>query len=129
MIALGKETYAKASCIDCHGADGQGAPERIPPLAGSEWVIGQPNRLARIVTQGLCGPIRVKGRVYRSSMPSIDFLEDDELAALLSYLRQEWGNNADPVSAESVAKTRAAIAQRNACWKASELKNIAAGKD
>jgi mono/diheme cytochrome c family protein len=131
VIALGKETYAKASCIDCHGADGQGKPGKIPPLAGSEWVIGQPNRPIRIVLRGVCGPISVNGKVYRGSMPSIDFLDDGELAALLTYLRQnpEWGNDSSRVSPESVAKTRAATARRKACFKASELKKLAADED
>jgi mono/diheme cytochrome c family protein len=129
VIAMGKETYAKASCIDCHGADGQGKPGKIPPLDRSEWALGQPNRLVRIVTQGLCGPIRVKGQVYKGSMPSIEFIEDDELAALLTYLRQKWGNDASPVSPKAVAKTRAAIAQRNACWKASELDQVRSDED
>jgi mono/diheme cytochrome c family protein len=130
VIALGKQTYSKASCIDCHGADGQGRPKRIPPLAGSEWVLGQPNRLVRIVDHGVCGPIPVKKQLYNSTMPSIPFLENDELAALLSYIRQEWGNDASPVSPETVAKTRAAIAKREiACWKASELDQVRSDQD
>jgi len=113
-LVLGKKQY-EAVCITCHMANGQGTPGVYPPLAESEWVIGSEERLARLVLYGLKGPITVKGVVYNgAAMPAIGRvpgsgfnLSDDKIAAVLTYIRQQWGNNAPPITTERVAAIHA----------------------
>jgi mono/diheme cytochrome c family protein len=129
VLALGKDLYTTASCIDCHGSRGRGRPGRVPPLFGSEYVQGPVNRLIRIITQGVEGPIEVRGQVYDSSMPSIAHLNDNELAALLTYIRKEFGDVGGQVSEQTVAMTRAAITSRNTPWTEEELKQVRPDQD
>jgi len=92
-------------CALCHNEDGMGKPNQGPPLAGSEWVLGAPNRLIRIPMFGLTGPITVKGQqmIFPAGMPPMGAgLPDDDLAAVLSYMRQAWGNKASPITPEQV---------------------------
>ncbi|OON61047.1 cytochrome C oxidase Cbb3 [Massilia sp. KIM] len=112
----GAQLYA-AQCAACHQASGAGLPGAFPPLAGSEWVTGDPRRLADIVLHGVSGALTVKGTVYNGQMPAFkDKLGDVELAALLSHLRTQFGNSAGAVDARLVAETRAASAARTAPW-------------
>lgn len=115
VVALGKRLYNDGACNTCHQANGQGTPGAIPPLAASEWVAGSEERLARIVLYGLTGPIKVKGADYNSVMPGFSRgtpgamkpWSDAQVAAVLTYIRQEWGNQAGPISAEAVAAIHA----------------------
>lgn len=96
-------------CGTCHQRDGKGDVARFPPLEGSEWVNGDKTKLISIVLNGLSGPITVKGLPYSESMPAHgSFLNDDQVAEVLSYIRKSWGNSSDPVSKEEVAAIRAA---------------------
>lgn len=102
---IGAEIWASAGCVGCHMANGQGNPgQNIPPLDGSEWVVGDqasPARLSRIVLYGLTGPIQVKGRTYNGAMPNQgNRLKDFEIASVLTYIRNSWGNKADPDNAK-----------------------------
>lgn len=100
-------------CAACHQAQGQGLPGVFPPLAGSEWVVGAEPVLVATVLHGVQGRLTVKGQAYEGSMPAFkDQLSDAELAALLSHLRGQWGNQAAPVTAEAVAQVRQASAAR-----------------
>jgi mono/diheme cytochrome c family protein len=111
-MKVGAAAFAQ-TCVNCHLATGLGQPGAIPPLAGSEWVTGSEERLIRIALYGLVGPVKVKGVDYNSSMlpqgklagPS--GLNDDRLAAVLTYVRQSFGNNAPAITAEQVAAIRA----------------------
>ncbi|GIW60974.1 MAG: cytochrome c [Thermogemmata sp.] len=99
LIKIGEQKYA-AICASCHQPHGQGnLAQGIPPLDGSEWVVGEqasPARLARILLYGLTGPITVKGRTYNGLMPAQgNVLKDYEIAAVLTYIRNSWNNNAD----------------------------------
>jgi mono/diheme cytochrome c family protein len=111
--------------VACHQATGQGLPGAFPPLADSEWVLGPEQRLIRIVLHGLGGEIEVIGATYNGIMPAFGpstlSWSDDEIAAVLSYVRQEWGNAADPVSPETVAAVRAETADRTTAWTVAEL--------
>jgi mono/diheme cytochrome c family protein len=110
-------------CAACHQATGLGLPGAFPPLAGSEYVNGDPARLARLVLRGLTGPVTVAGAQFNGAMPAwADQLKDAEVAAVLTYVRSHFGNSAGPVSADSVAAARAATASRTAPWTAPELK-------
>lgn len=129
-VEAGKKVYA-AVCMACHQANGLGLPGAFPPLAGSEWVTGSEERLIRIVLHGLQGPVKVKGTEYNSMMPATGRvpgsgfnLSDDRIAAVLTYVRQEWGNQAGPVTPEKVAAVHAKEAARSKPWTAAELEQI-----
>jgi mono/diheme cytochrome c family protein len=78
----------------------------FPPLAGSEWVNGDKKKLVNILLQGLNGTITVAGRKYNNAMPKFDFLSDQQIADLLSYVRYNFGNGADSVKAADVKRLR-----------------------
>lgn len=125
-LVVGKRLFAQ-NCVACHQANGQGLPGAFPPLVGSEWVIGSEQRPIRVVLQGLAGEIEVLGVTYNGVMPAfgpstLDW-SDDEIAAVLSYIRQEWGNSADLVTPETVAAVRAETADRTTAWTAAELED------
>ncbi|MBB5353025.1 mono/diheme cytochrome c family protein [Haloferula luteola] len=110
-------------CSACHGADGKGANEgAFPPLAGSRWVSGEPERAIQIVLHGIHGPIEVAGRHYELEMPPQGaMLADEPLAAILSYVRSSWGNAGSAVTPEAVAAQRAAGLDRAGPWTAEEI--------
>lgn len=116
----GATVYA-GTCAACHQATGEGMAGLFPPLAGSEFVTGDPVRLLRIVLGGLAGPVTVRGAEYNGQMPPWRQLSDAELAAVVSYVRGSWGNAAGPVAREDVARERAATATRAEPWTAEEL--------
>lgn len=121
------ETVYKTVCIACHQPNGQGLPGAFPPLAGSEWVqASKPDRIIRIVLNGLEGPIHVKGMTYAAApMPAQrDVLSDEQIAAVLTYARQTWGNKASPVTTEEVKASRSATAGRTKAWTQAELESI-----
>jgi len=109
-------------CAACHQATGLGLPGVFPPLAGSEYVNGDPARLARLVLRGLTGPVTAAGASVNGAMPAwADQLKDAEIAAVLTYVRSHFGNGAAPVSVDAVAAARAATAGRTTPWTAAEL--------
>lgn len=95
----------ETTCAVCHQASGSGLPGTFPPLAGSEWVKGSPERPIAVVLRGLQGPLKVGGMTYSGSMPPQP-LEDQEIAEILTYVRSSWGNAAGPVTAAQVAAVR-----------------------
>lgn len=122
MARAGAAVYAN-NCGVCHQADGNGTPGLFPPLAGSEWVLAEgPNRLVRIVLHGLQGPIQVKGTAFNNQMNAFGpNLSDKEISAVLTYIRNTWGNKASMVTPEEVAAVRAATDPRSVAWTAEEL--------
>lgn len=114
----GGKLYA-ANCVACHQASGDGVAGVFPPLGGSEWVVGQPEVLVQILLHGVTGELTVKGTTYKGEMPAFAKLDDGELAALATYIRTEFGNEADAVGAELVAAQRAAI-DRDQPWQGDE---------
>lgn len=124
MVKLGQNIFGR-NCAACHQVNGAGnAALGFPPLAGSDWVAAEgPNRLIRIVLNGLSGPIEVNGQQYNNAMvPWRDTMSDKEIAAVLTYVRQAWGNTAPPVKPEQVAAIRQATESRGARnWSAQEL--------
>ena len=93
-------------CAPCHQRDGKGAPGMNPPLTGVNLVTGNKTELAKIVLNGYDKPIN--GQRYQNVMPANGFLTDQQIADALTYIRQSWGNKADVVTVEEVAKVRAA---------------------
>jgi mono/diheme cytochrome c family protein len=108
-MVVGKRLYT-ANCVACHQATGQGVAGQFPTLVGSEWVLTEgwhgDNHLVKILLHGLQGPIQVKGDTYNGAMPPWKQLKDDQIASILTYIRNEWGNSAPPITAEQVAKIR-----------------------
>ena len=112
-------------CQACHQADGAGLEGAFPPLAGSEWLTGRAVVPIAIVLHGVQGPITVKGKEYNSAMtPWASMLNDEDLAATLTYARSQWGNRAAPVTAAQVRAVRARFTARTTPWTAAELKAI-----
>jgi mono/diheme cytochrome c family protein len=100
----------------------------FPPLAGSEMVTGSPEQLAAILLHGLHGPLRVKGKVYDGEMPEWGSkLKDEQIAAVLTYIRASFGNSAPPVNPELVKQVREATASRNRPWTEAELRQFRLG--
>lgn len=104
-LAAGGVAY-NLYCGTCHLPDGKGDGNRFPPVYGSEWVSGNKKRLIELVLNGLSGNITVKGNPYNGVMPAHDFLKDEEVAQILTYIRLGFGNYAGPVTAEEVKKVR-----------------------
>lgn len=130
MFAKGKKVFEAAGCVACHQATGLGAAGIAPPLAGSEWVLAPgPNRLIRIVQDGLTGAVTVKGASFNLAMPAMGQqlgLSDEDVAAVLTYIRgnKDWGNNAGPVTPEQVKAVRDQIKDRTTPWTAEELSAV-----
>ncbi len=124
LVDEGEQLYAMV-CTACHQPHGRGAPGLAPPLAGSDWVAGSPDRLARVVLHGLYGPIEVNDESWNLHMPGLGAAFDDrKLAGLLSYVRRSWGNVSPPVDPEFIAGIRAKNEQRTLPWRAEELDDI-----
>lgn len=117
----GAAVYAR-TCIACHGPDAKGVPGAFPPLDGSDWPVGDVSIPIRILLSGLQGPIEVKGQKYQNIMPPHVDLKDEEIADVLTYVRQSWSNDASPVDAATVKKVRAETATRKTPWTAAELR-------
>lgn len=102
----GAATFS-ANCAACHQSSGSGLPGVFPPLAGSEWVNGRDTTVAAIVLNGITGSLTVKGSTYNGAMPTFKpQLSDDQIAAVLTYVRSQWGNSSPPIKADLVAKVR-----------------------
>lgn len=104
-IARGKAVFA-SSCAMCHQADGRGLPSVFPPLAKSNFLMADKERSIRIVLEGLSGPIEVNGQHFNSAMPPLANLSDQEVADVLTFVRNSFGNRGAPVSPGEVTKVR-----------------------
>ncbi|MEN9661963.1 MAG: Cytochrome c-552 precursor [Verrucomicrobiota bacterium] len=119
VLAAGAGVYSRI-CIICHQPAGTGIPAVFPPLAGSPIVDGDARRLIRIVLFGLQGPVQVNGTTYNNVMPGhAPTLNDSDIAAVLSYVRNSWGHAAPAVTAAAVATERAL--NRTTAWTWAEL--------
>lgn len=126
--SLGKRVYVQ-NCLVCHQVGGQGIPRMYPPLAQSDWVLGEnwagDNHLVKLVLKGLSGPIEVNDRRFVGAMvPWEKVLNDEKIAAVLTYIRSEWGNQAPPISPEFVAEIRQQTQDRRGGWTQAELMAI-----
>ncbi len=123
-LARGKAVYDNV-CALCHNTDGAGKPNQAPPFHGSEWVLGSPERLIRIPLAGLTGPLQVKGAEWNLAMPAMGAaLSDEDLAAVLTYMRQSWDNKAPEITPEQVQKVRAELGNRSQPFTAAELQSV-----
>jgi len=117
LYNAGKQIYAREGfCITCHQPDGKGlSASGFPPITGTKWVTGNEDRLIKIVLKGLLGPIEVNGVKYPGQVPMTpfgDMLTDSEVASVLTYVRNSFGNQASAITPEQVKKVRDAIVEK-----------------
>ena len=105
-IARGAAVY-KQYCLACHQADGSGVPNMNPPLSKTSYVTGDKVRLIKVVLNGFPSPVDIDGESYTNSMPPHNFLKDQEIADVLTYVRNNFSNKATAVSLIQVKATRA----------------------
>jgi len=111
----GKQLYG-AKCVACHQASGLGVAGVFPPLAGAEWVLGSEKVLVSILLHGVQGELVVKGNTYNGVMPAFGTLSDEEIAAVLSYIRSDWGNQAAAITAATVKAQREATKDQTTAY-------------
>jgi glucose/arabinose dehydrogenase/cytochrome c553 len=104
-MAIGQKIYNQY-CMACHQSNGMGASGRFPPLNGTDWVTGDKERLVHLILNGMEGAIEVNGEIYDGVMPQHSFLNDDQIADVLTYIRTHFDNQAGSVTAEEVENYR-----------------------
>ncbi len=104
-LKAGKKVY-DAYCLPCHMANGLGAPGMNPPLTGTDYVLGDKERLIKVVLLGLNEPIEINGEIYQNAMASHAFLSDQQVADVLTFVRQSFGNSASEITASEVQTVR-----------------------
>jgi nitrite reductase (NO-forming)/hydroxylamine reductase len=109
QVSDGKKVF-ETICQACHQADGKGLPGAFPPLAGSDYLLGDRDRAIGVVVNGLTGEVVVNGNKYNSVMPAMIQLSDKDIADALTYAMNSWGNNGGSVSPAQVAAVRAKAA-------------------
>jgi mono/diheme cytochrome c family protein len=122
----GRVVYATV-CGNCHKPDGMGQAGLAPPLIDSDWVLGDQQRLIKIVLHGIRGPVKVNGQTWELDMPTLRILKDEEIAAALTYVRREWEHDESPVTPEEVTKVRTQYKDRLEAWTAQELTGVGTG--
>lgn len=105
QVAAGRALY-QGTCSVCHGGQGEGMEGVFPPLAESDFLMADKRRSIEVVLNGLEGPITVNGKDYDSVMPPMSQLSDDEIANILTFVRNSFGNQGEAVTAEEVRSVR-----------------------
>ena len=121
-IAVDGEEIYMTRCMSCHMQSGEGVQGVFPPLAESEHVNGDKGVLIRMILHGLRGEVVVNGVTYNGMMPPWGgFLDDTQVAEVITFIRANFGNDGDAVTADEVAKVRASVGERNDAWTMEEL--------
>ena len=120
QMKRGLAVYSR-TCIACHQPTGKGLPPVFPSISETPIVVGNPELPIKFILQGLMGPITVGGMTFNSMMPPVPGVSDGDIADVLTYVRQSFGNKGNPVSADQVKAVRAATAGRTAPWTTAEL--------
>ncbi len=121
QMKLGKTTYMTV-CVACHQPNGAGLPMVFPPITKSPYVMESAERLAAIILKGNAGPFTIDGKPYNNIMvPQEMMLDDTKIAAVMTYVRANFGNTAGPVTVELVAATRKKFLDRKTPWTQAEL--------
>ena len=119
----GGVVYA-GNCAACHQASGLGLAGVFPPLVASDWVVENDKRLIQILLHGVNGELVVNGVTYNGVMPAFPQLNDAELAAVLTYIRTEWGNAAPAITARQIAEGRERFPERGPWQGGAELNAV-----
>jgi nitrite reductase (NO-forming) len=123
-LERGKAVYSR-TCIACHQPTGMGLPPVFPPLAGSEWVSKDASIAVRNIVNGMQGPVTVKGVTYNSMMPPVAGLSDKDIADVVNYVNNTWGNKGPTVTEEEVKAIKKKYADRKTPWTAAEYEKEA----
>ncbi|MDB6151853.1 MAG: hypothetical protein JWL90_306 [Chthoniobacteraceae bacterium] len=124
LFEIGKGVY-DTLCTACHQPTGAGMEGLAPALVDSEWVLGKPDVLPRILIHGLTGPIKVGTQTWSLEMPPLGAaLNDEQIAGVLTYIRRQWEHGASPIKTETVAGIRADNQARTKAWTAEELLGV-----
>ena len=115
----GKAVYSR-TCIACHQPTGMGLPPVFPPLAGSEWIAKSASIAVRNITNGMIGPVTVKGTTYTSMMPPVAGVSDKDIADVVTYVNNSFGNSGAAVTEAEVKAIKAKYADRKTPWTAAE---------
>ena len=119
------QTVYEMACLPCHQPEGKGLPGVYPPLVGSDWVRGDARRLVKILLHGLTGPVTVAGQAYGGvdavAMPSMGGLSNEQIADVLSFVRQHYGSQSGAVTLDEVKSVRSEFGGRETPWTAAEL--------
>jgi mono/diheme cytochrome c family protein len=122
-ISSGEKVFA-VRCASCHQANGLGIAGQYPPLDGSNWVTSDPGIITNIILKGLKGEIVVKGETYGTSaavnMAAVA-ISDREIANVVTYVRQAWGNNAEEIFEDEVASIRSESAEQQDQWTGDQI--------
>ena len=124
FLAGQKIYFREGHCVTCHQPNGKGLDPAFPSLEKSPWVSGDPDRLIKLAMYGLMGPLEINGKKYDGQVPMTPFagmLKDDEMAAVLTFVRNSFGNQADPVTAAQVKAIRDANPGRVQFFSTTEL--------
>ena len=120
LAEQGKAVYS--NCQPCHQASGVGLPGQFPSLVGTEWVIGSEKRLIAILLKGLSGPVKVGNTTYNGAMPAWEkTLSVKKIAAVASFVRKNWGNNASEITEAMVAEVKKEFSSRVDPWSEQDL--------
>jgi nitrite reductase (NO-forming) len=103
-MELGKNIFVQ-NCASCHQKNGEGVPNAFPPLAGSDFLMKREDKGVNIVLKGLSGSVTVNGKKFNGVMPALG-LNEDQVASVLTYVRNSWGNQGGPVSLDDVKKLK-----------------------
>lgn len=104
-LERGEELY-KQHCLTCHQADGNGVPHLNPPLSKTDYVLGDKERLIRIILEGMNEEVEINGEYFANPMPPQNFLNDQQVADVLTFVRNSFGNEADAVTPAEVKAVR-----------------------
>ena len=127
-LSAGRQKFLNL-CASCHGTQGEGMPRFAPPLEQSEWVTGDDYKLAMVLLHGMEGPVRVKGKDYGipeilPEMPSFSTLQNEDIAAIATYIRNSWGNAAGAISPGRIGQIRFLTQGKITPWTQAELDTV-----
>jgi mono/diheme cytochrome c family protein len=123
----GQAVYSR-TCIACHQPTGMGLPPVFPPLAGSEWIAKDASIAVRNIVNGMQGPVTVKGVTYNSMMPPVAGLSDKDIADVVTYVNNSFGNTGAVVTEAEVTAIKKKYADRKTPWTAAEYEKEAPAK-
>jgi mono/diheme cytochrome c family protein len=126
LFTEGRTLYAKeGNCITCHQPNGAGLPgSGFPPLSKSEWVTGNPDRLIKLVLKGLIGPLELNGVKYTGDVPMTPYgglMNDRQIAGILTFVRNNFGNSASVIKPEDVKRVRQEVKEKKDLYNVSDL--------